>query len=140
MLSMYRLSIDQHVVFVRNLMTLRDQDLISPEELLSGLYPRLSIDLVFRNYQDMRIRLLLREMKLRHDVGPADRDEIERILSGKALLDSLELIGNAALRHSRESPPRAFLVRHAVRQRTGAPNLAAQRAEALAFKHLPSNT
>ena len=89
-LSMYGLSIDQHVVFVRNLMKLRDQDLISPEELLRGLYPRLSIDLVLRNYQDMRIRLLLREMKLRHDIGPADRDRIERILSGKALLDSRE--------------------------------------------------
>jgi hypothetical protein len=40
--------------------------------------------------RDMRIRLLLREMKLRHDIGPADRDRIERILSGKALLDSQE--------------------------------------------------
>lgn len=89
-LSMYRLSIDQHVVFVRNLMKLRDQNLITPEELSSGLYPRLSVDLVFRNYQDVRIRLLLREMKLRHDIGSADRDEIERILSGKALLDSQE--------------------------------------------------
>jgi hypothetical protein len=87
---MYGLSIDQHVAFVRNLMKLRDQDLISPEELLSGLYPRLSIDLVLRNYQDMRIRLLLREMKLRHDIRSVDRDEIERILSGKALLDSQE--------------------------------------------------
>ena len=65
-------------------------DLISPKELSSGLYPRLSIDLVLGNYQDMRIRLLLREMKLRHDIGPADRDWIERILSGKALLDSQE--------------------------------------------------
>ena len=89
-LSMYRLSINQHVVFVRNLMKLRDQDLISPEELLSGLYPRLSINLVVRNYQDTRIRLLLREMQLRHDIGLADRDEIDRILSGKALLDSQE--------------------------------------------------
>ena len=71
-------------------MKLRDQDLISPEELLSGLYPRLSIDLVLRNYEDMRIRLLLREMKLRHDIRSTDRDEIERILSGKALLDSRE--------------------------------------------------
>jgi hypothetical protein len=89
-LSMYGLSIDQHVVFVRNLMKLRDQDLISSEELLSGLYPRLSIDLVLRNYQDMRIRLLLGEMKSRHDIRSADRDEMERILSGKALLDSRE--------------------------------------------------
>jgi hypothetical protein len=87
-LSMYGLSIDQHVAFVRNLMKLRDQDLISPEELLSGLYPRLSINLVARNYQDTRIRLLLGEMKLRHDIRSADQDEIERILSGKALLDS----------------------------------------------------
>ena len=56
-LSMYRLSIDQYVVFVRSLATLRDRGLISPEELISGFYPRLSIDLIRRNYQDIKISI-----------------------------------------------------------------------------------
>ena len=71
-------------------MKLRDQDLISPEELLSGVLPRLSTKVVFEHYQDKGIQSLLKEIEARDDIGPADRDEIERILSGKALLDSRE--------------------------------------------------
>ena len=40
-LAMYRLAVDQYITFVRNLMKLRDRNLISSEQLLSGLYPSL---------------------------------------------------------------------------------------------------
>jgi hypothetical protein len=82
-LSMYRLSIDQHVVFVRNLMKLRDQDLITPEELLSGLYPRLSPNVVYEHYQDKSIQSLLREMEARDDIDPSFKPHMRSILSGE---------------------------------------------------------
>ena len=84
-LSMYGLSIDQHVVFVRNLMKLRDQDLISPEELMSGLLPRLSTMMVYEHYQDKGVQSLLTEMEARDDIGPSSRSEIRGIISGEAL-------------------------------------------------------
>jgi hypothetical protein len=84
-LSMYKLSIDQHVSFVRNLAKLRDQALISPEELEHALFPRFSVDMIYENYQDKRIRLLLGEMEARDDIRPGLRSEIPSILSGEAL-------------------------------------------------------
>jgi hypothetical protein len=84
-LSMYGLSIDQHVVFVRNLMKLRDQDLISPEELMRGVLPRLSTKWVFEHYQDKGIQSLLKEIEARDDIGPSFKSLISSILSGEAL-------------------------------------------------------
>ena len=84
-LSMYGLSIEQHVAFVRNLATLRDRGLISPEELTSGLLPRLSTMMIYENYQDKGIRSLLREMEARDDIGPSFKSLIRSILSGEAL-------------------------------------------------------
>ena len=84
-LSMYGLSIDQHVVFVRNLMKLRDQDLISPEELMSGLLPRLSTMMIFEHHQDKGVQSLLKEMEARGDIGPSSKSLIRSILSGEAL-------------------------------------------------------
>jgi len=84
-LSMYGLSIDQHVVFVRNLAKLRDKALISPEELEHALFPRFSVDMIYENYEDKRIRLLLGEMEARDDIRPDLKSEIARILSGEAL-------------------------------------------------------
>jgi hypothetical protein len=85
MLSMYKLSIEQHVAFVRNLATLRDRGLISPEELMRGLLPRLSTMMVYENYQDKGIQSLLREMEARDDIGPSFKSQIRSILSGEAL-------------------------------------------------------
>ncbi|HAQ79302.1 MAG: hypothetical protein CFE30_30275 [Bradyrhizobium sp. PARBB1] len=82
---MYGLSIDQHVVFVRKLMKLRDQDLISPEELTSAMVPRLSTMLVLANYQDEGIQSLLNELEARDDIGPSPKSRIRSILSGEAL-------------------------------------------------------
>ncbi len=84
-LSMYGLSIDQHVVFVRNLMKLRDQDLISPEELTSAMVPRLSTTMVLVHYQDEGIQSLLKELEARDDIGPSPKSRIRSILSGEAL-------------------------------------------------------
>ena len=84
-LSMYGLSIDQHVVFVRKLMKLRDQDLISPEELTRAMVPRLSTKLVLANYQDEGIQSLLNELEARDDIGPSPKSRIRSILSGEAL-------------------------------------------------------
>ncbi|MDH2387046.1 hypothetical protein [Bradyrhizobium sp. CER78] len=84
-LSMYGLSIDQHVVFVRNLMKLRDQDLISSEELTSAMVPRLSTMMVLAHYQDEGIQSLLKELEARDDIGPSPKSRIRSILSGDAL-------------------------------------------------------
>jgi hypothetical protein len=85
MLSMHKLSIEQYVAFVRNLATLRDRGLISPEELMRGVLPRLSTKWVFEHYQDKGIQSLLREMEARDDIGPSSKSEIRSILSGEAL-------------------------------------------------------
>jgi hypothetical protein len=85
MLSMYKLSIEQYVAFVRNLATLRDRGLISPEELMRGVLPRLSTKMVFENYQDKGIQSLLKEIEARDDIGPSSKSEIRSILSGEAL-------------------------------------------------------
>ena len=84
-LAMYKLSIDQHVSFVRNLAKLRDKALISPEELEHALFPRFSVDMIYENYEDKRIRLLLGEMEARDDIRPDLKSEIASILSGEAL-------------------------------------------------------
>src|SRR5665213_442981 len=84
-LSMYGLSIDQHVAFVRNLMKLRDQDLISPEELMRGVFPRFSWKMVYEHYQDKGIQSLLKEIEARDDIGPSSKSEIRSVLSGEAL-------------------------------------------------------
>jgi hypothetical protein len=83
--AMYKLSIDQHVSFVRNLAKLRDKGLVSPEELEYALFPRFSVDIIYENYEDKRIRLLLGEIEARDDIRPGLKSEIPRILSGEAL-------------------------------------------------------
>jgi hypothetical protein len=83
--AMYKLSIDQHVSFVRNLAKLRDKALISPEELEHALMPRFSVDMIYENYEDKRIRVLLGEIEARDDIRPGLKSEIARILSGEAV-------------------------------------------------------
>jgi hypothetical protein len=89
-LAMYKLSIDQHVSFVRNLAKLRDKALISPEELEHALFPRFSVDMIYEKYEDKRIRLLLGEIEARDDIRPDLKSEIPRILSGEALEERRE--------------------------------------------------
>ena len=90
-LSMYGLSIDQHVVFVRNLAKLRDKALISPEELEYALFPRFSVDMIYENYQDERIRLLLGEIEARDDIRPGLKSEIASI-PGTEVLEGTSII------------------------------------------------
>jgi hypothetical protein len=82
---MYKLSIDQHVSFVRNLAKLRDKSLISPEDLEYASFPRFSVDMIYENHEDKRIRLLLGEIEARDDIRPGLKSEIPRILSGEAV-------------------------------------------------------
>ena len=80
--AMYKLSIDQHVSFVRSLAKLRDKALISPEELEHALLPRFSVDMIFDNYEDKRIRLLLGEIEARDDTSPDLKATIRYVRSG----------------------------------------------------------
>ena len=80
--AMYKLSIDQHVSFVRSLAKLRDKALISPEELEYALLPRFSVDMIFDNYEDKRIRLLLGEIEARDDTSPDLKATIRYVRSG----------------------------------------------------------
>lgn len=82
-LSMYKLSIEQYVAFVRNLATLRDRGLISPEELKRGVVPRLSMKVIFEHYQDKGIQALFKEMAAQEDIPPDIREEIRYIRSGE---------------------------------------------------------
>jgi hypothetical protein len=80
--AMYKLSIDQHVSFVRSLAKLRDEALISSEELQYALFPRFSVDTIFDNYEDKRIRLLLGEIEARDDIPPDLKATIRYVRSG----------------------------------------------------------
>lgn len=82
MLSMYKLSIEQYVAFVRNLAALRDKGLISPKELLEGLLPRFS-DLVIEQYQNSKIQALLKEIEARDDFSAEMKTTIRSFRSGE---------------------------------------------------------
>jgi hypothetical protein len=82
MLSMYKLSIEQHVAFVRDLAALRDRGLISPQELLNGLLPRFS-DLVIEQYQNPKIQELLKEVEARDDFPAEMKTTIRSFRSGQ---------------------------------------------------------
>jgi hypothetical protein len=82
MLSMYKLSIEQHVAFVRNLAALRDRGLISPEELMEGLLPRFS-DLVIEQYQNPKIQALLKEIEAQDDFPAEMKTTIRSFRSGQ---------------------------------------------------------
>jgi hypothetical protein len=61
---------------------LRDEALISPEELQYALFPRFSVDMIYDNYEDKRIRLLLGEIEARHDIPPDLKATIRYVRSG----------------------------------------------------------
>jgi hypothetical protein len=82
MLSVYKLSIEQYVAFVRNLATLRDRGSISPEELMSGVLPRFS-DLVIEQYQNPKIQALLKEIEAQDDFPAEMKATIRRFRSGQ---------------------------------------------------------
>jgi hypothetical protein len=69
---------------------LRDKGLVSPEELGHAVFPRFSVDMIYENYEDRRIRLLLGEMEARDDIRPDLKSEIARTLSGEALEEHRE--------------------------------------------------
>lgn len=87
-LSMHKLSIEEYVVFLRELERLFDKKLVSGVELGLAVVPSyaFSTDLI-ENFEKEGVRSILKEIATRNDIRPATKSAIERILSGKAVDD-----------------------------------------------------
>ncbi|MGJ4951047.1 hypothetical protein [Bradyrhizobium sp. HKCCYLS20291] len=87
-LSLYELAIPDYVVFLRGLIGLRDQNLVSAGELSLAVSRREGFgrDLI-ENYRDPSLRSVLAEIAARGDISPNLRAFIPEILSGQALRD-----------------------------------------------------
>jgi hypothetical protein len=79
--SMYKLDVDDYVVFVRKLATLYHTGLLHQTELSRGIYYRYS-DLVIEQYQNPKIEALLKEMAAQEDIPPDVKAGIRYIRSG----------------------------------------------------------
>jgi hypothetical protein len=80
--SMYKIDVDGYDVFVRKLVELHHRGLLSDRELSYGLRPRFS-DLVIEQYQNPKIKALLKEMATQEDIPPDVKEEIRYIRSGE---------------------------------------------------------
>jgi hypothetical protein len=80
--SMYKIDADGYDVFVRKLVELHHRGLLSDFELSMGVRPRFS-DLVIEQYQNPKIKALLKEMAAREDIPPDVKDDIRYIRSGE---------------------------------------------------------
>ena len=80
--SMYKLDVDGYDVFVRKLVELHHRGLLSDVGLSMGVRPRFS-DLVIEQYQNPKIKALLKEMAAREDIPPDVKDDIRYIRSGE---------------------------------------------------------
>jgi hypothetical protein len=80
--SMYKLDVDGYDVFVRKLVELHRRGLLSDRGLSYGVRPRFS-DLVIEQYQNPKIKALLKEMAAREDIPPDIKEEIRYIRSGE---------------------------------------------------------
>jgi hypothetical protein len=79
--SMYKLDVDHYVVFVRKLVELHHRGQLSDGGLSYGLRPRYS-DLVIEQYQNPKIKALLKEMAAQ-DIPPDVKADIRYIRSGE---------------------------------------------------------
>ena len=80
--SMYKLDVDGYDVFVRKLVELQHRGLLSDGELSRGVRPRFS-DLVIEQYQNPKIKALLKEMAAQEDILPDVKADIRYIRSGE---------------------------------------------------------
>jgi hypothetical protein len=80
--SMYKIDADGYDVFVRKLVELHHRGLLSDFELSMGVRPRFS-DLVIEQYQNPKIKALLKEMAAQEDIPPDVKDDIRYIRSGE---------------------------------------------------------
>jgi len=79
---MYKLDVDGYDVFVRKLVELQHRGLLSDGELSRGVRPRFS-DLVIEQYQNPKIKALLKEMAAQEDILPDVKADIRYIRSGE---------------------------------------------------------
>jgi hypothetical protein len=79
---MYKLDVDDYVVFVRKLAKLYHTGLLFQSELSVGIHYRYS-DLVIEQYQNPKIAALLKEMAAQEDIPPDVKADIRYIRSGE---------------------------------------------------------
>jgi hypothetical protein len=80
--SMYKIDADGYDVFVRKLVELHHRGLLSDRELSMGTRPRFS-NLVIEQYQNPKIKALLKEMATQEDLPPEVREDVRYIRSGE---------------------------------------------------------
>lgn len=80
--SMYKLDVDGYVTFVRKLANLYHTGLLNQGELSRAIYYRYS-DLVIEQYQNPKIKTLLRELAAQEDIPPDVKADIRYIRSGE---------------------------------------------------------
>ena len=80
--SMYKLDVDDYVVFVRKLAKLYHSGLLSPRELSGAIYYRYSLVAV-EKYNNPKIQALFKEMAAQEDIPPDIKEEIRYIRSGE---------------------------------------------------------
>ena len=80
--SMYKLDVDDYVVFVRKLAKLYHTGLLNQFELSDGIHYRYS-DVAIEQYNNPKIEALLKEMAAQEDIPPDIKEEIRYIRSGE---------------------------------------------------------
>jgi hypothetical protein len=84
--SMYKLDVDDYVVFVRKLTKLYHSGLLGPRELSGAIYFRYS-HVAVEHYNNPKIQALFKEMAAQEDIPPDIKEEIRYIRSGEGFAE-----------------------------------------------------
>jgi len=84
--SMYKLDVDDYVVFVRKLAKLYHSGLLFPAELSDAIYYRYSLVAV-EKYNNPKIQALFKEMAAQQDIPPDIKEKIRYIRSGEGFAE-----------------------------------------------------
>jgi hypothetical protein len=84
--SMYKLDVDDYVVFVRKLAKLYHSGLLSQRELSGAIYYRYSLVAV-EKYNNPKIQALFKEMAAQEDIPPDIKEKIRYIRSGEGFAE-----------------------------------------------------
>jgi hypothetical protein len=84
--SMYKLDVDDYVVFVRKLAKLYHSGLLNQFELSDGIHYRYS-DVAIEHYNNPKIQALFKEMAAQEDIPPDIKEEIRYIRSGEGFAE-----------------------------------------------------
>jgi hypothetical protein len=84
--SMYKLDVDDYVVFVRKLTKLYHSGLLSERELWGAIYFRYS-HVAVEQYNNPKIQALFKEMAAQQDIPPDIKEEIRYIRSGEGFAE-----------------------------------------------------